>query len=342
MAESNGSDKEDVKSEISEKNRNNSRADYKVTNTYIIGIVHHYFCIFHSWLPTNKDEKLLLKLILCSTWSTPLLFLAFIGHEWLNRLFGRFIGFDFSVFWILVLASFLILLICLVTGYWYLAPRKIEVLQDRMKSELNTDTSNLSNLKQKNYHVAKFEIEKLWFEKVIVNTQDIQYLIDLVESNIRNRKSSSRGIDSIIQLILSNQYIINLLLVILTVTLTVSLSPLIPSITDENFFSMLSVLNLSALYFWVALVLLFVFIKILFMIFIWSIEISTQNKIFVIWRYEIFRDMLARHQKVIIKKPRIRYVPVLENKKEQEKIESESEVKVVIDIAEKVEAKNNR
>lgn len=78
------------------------------------------------------------------------------------------------------------------------------------------------------------------------------------------------------------------------------------------------------------------------MIFIWSIEISTKNKIFVVWRYEIFRDMLARHQTVIIKKPRIRYVPVLESKKEQEKIENESEVKIVIDIAEKVEARNNR
>lgn len=105
---------------------------------------------------------------------------------------------------------------------------------------------------------------------------------------------------------------------------------------------MLSILNLSALYFWVALVLLFVFIKILFMMFIWSIEISTKNKIFVIWRYEIFRDMLARHQTVIIKKPRIRYTPVLESKKEQEKIENESKAKVVIDIVEKAEARNNR
>lgn len=150
-------------------------------------------------------------------------------------------------------------------------------------------------------------------------------MIDLVESNIKNRKPSSRDIDSIIQLTLSNQYVINLLLVILTVTLTVSLSPLISSITDENFFSMLSILNLSALYFWITLVFFFVFIKVLFMIFIWSIEISAKNKMLVIWRYEIFRDMLARHQTVIIKKPRIRYVPVLESKMEQEKIESESE-----------------
>lgn len=342
MAESNGSDKEDVKSEISEKNINNSRSNYKFTNTYIIDIVNNYFCIFHAWLPTNNDERLLLKLISYSAWSTLIFFLAFIIHREFNKFIGRFINFDFSVFWILASASFLILLICLVIGYWYLSPKKVEILQARMKSELNIDTDHLSNLKQKNYYAAKFEVEKLWFEKILNNGESIQNLTDLVESNINNRKPSSRDIDSIIQLMLSNQYTINLLLVILTVTLTVSLSPLIPSITDENFFSMFSILNLSALYFWVALVLLFVFIKILFMIFIWSIEISTKNKIFVVWRYEIFRDMLARHQTVIIKKPRIRYVPVLESKKEQEKIENESEVKIVIDIAEKVEARNNR
>ncbi len=319
-----------------------NKLDYKITHAYIIDIVNSYFCIFHAWLPTNNDERLLLKLISYSAWSTLIFFLAFIIHREFNKFIGRFINFDFSVFWILALASFLILLICLVIGYWYLSPKKVEILQARMKSELNIDTNHLSNLKQKNYYAAKFEVEKLWFEKILNNGESIQHLTDLVESNINNRKPSSRDIDSIIQLMLSNQYIINLLLVILTVTLTVSLSPLIPSITDENFFSMLGILNLSALYFWVALVLLFVFIKILSMMFIWSIEISTKNKIFVIWRYEIFRDMLARHQTVIIKKPRIRYVPVLESKKEQEKIENESEVKVVIDIAEKVEARNNR
>ena len=319
-----------------------NKSDYKITHVYIIDIVNSYFCIFHAWLPTNNDERLLLKLISYSAWSTIIFFLGFIIHRELNKFIGRFINFDFSVFWILALASFLILLICLVIGYWYLSPKKVEILQARMKSELNIDTNHLSNLKQKNYYAAKFEVEKLWFEKILNNGGSIQHLTDLVESNINNRKPSSRDIDSIIQLMLSNQYIINLLLVILTVTLTVSLSPLIPSITDENFFSMLSMLNLSALYFWVALVLLFVFIKILFMMFIWSIEISTKNKIFVIWRYEIFRDMLARHQTVIIKKPRIRYIPVLESKKEQEKIENESKAKVVIDIVEKVEARNNR
>ena len=62
--------------------------------------------------------------------------------------------------------------------------------------------------------------------------------------------------------------------------------------------------------------------KFLFMTFIWFIEYTTTNKQLVIWRYEIFRDMLGRHQKNVIKKPRIRYVPVLENKKEKVKIES--------------------
>lgn len=308
------SDKENVNLEESRKNKTIDRKDYKVADTYVINIVHNYFCIFHSWLPTNKKERFLLKLISYLTWSLAIFLLVFVSNKEFNKIIGNFIGFDFSVFWMLSLLVFLILLICLVIGYWYLSPRKVEVLQARMKSELNIDTNHIHNLNKKNYYVSKFEIEKLWFEKILNNGEDAGNLANLVESNIKNRRPSSRDIDSIIQLMLNNQYIVNLLLVILTVTLTISLSPLIPSITDDNFFSMFKILNLSALYFWMVLVLLFVFIKCLFMMLIWSIEISSNNKKFVIWRYEIFIDMLSRHQKVMIKKPRIRYVPELLDK----------------------------
>lgn len=337
------SNKEDAKSEIIAKNKNNGRADYKIADTYIIDIVHNYFCIFHAWLPTNNDERFLLKFISYSTWSTLMLFLIFIFHVDINKLTSHLISFDFSVFWILALASFLILLMCLIIGYWYLSPKKVEILQARMKSELGIDIShlNLTNLKNKNYSIAKFDIEKLWFEKILNDGGSIESLTKKVESNIYNRKPSSRDIDSIIQLTLSNQYVVNLLLVILTVTLTVSLSPLIPSITDENFFSMMGVLNFSALYFWIVLVILFVSIKILFMLFIWSIENSTRNKMFVVWRYEIFRDMLARHQQVKIKKPRIRVAAVLIDK-EQVKIENKSKDDLKIDPEDKIEDKSNQ
>lgn len=338
-------DREEViKSEVIYIGDDNSHLDYKITDTYIIDIVHNYFCIFHAWLPTNDYERFLLKLIKYSMWSTLLLLLVFTFHREVNKLIGRFINFDFSVFWVLALASWLIQLICLAVGFLRLSPKKVDTIQNRMKSELNIDTSHLSNLNNTDYLVAKFEIEKLWFKKILSNGESIESLTEKVESNINNRKPSSRDINSIIQITLNNQYIINLLLVILTVTLTVSLSPLIPSITDENFFSMIGILNLSALYFWVVLVILFVFIKILFMTFIWSIENSTRNKMFVIWRYEIFKDMLARHQRATIKKPRIRYVPTLEKEKEQIKIEDESqngnEIKIV--VGDKVESKNKR
>lgn len=165
----NSGDKEGMKLGIGEKSEDNIRVGCKVTNTYIINIVHNYFCIFHSWLPTNKYEKILLKLISYSAWSTLILiiFLVFINHEFFNQLVGCFISFDFSIFWILALASFLILLILLFTGYWYLAPRKIEVLQNRMKSELNIDTSNLSNLKKKiimllNLRLKSYGLKKYW------------------------------------------------------------------------------------------------------------------------------------------------------------------------------------
>lgn len=337
MANFNSSNEEDAESNISETMVNTSRLNNKVTKTYIISIVHNYFCIFHSWLPSNRDikGKFIFKLIRLLFWSTLIYFLLFI----LNNATKVFIEFDFTLFFLIsVVISWLFQIVALSIGFLLLSPKKIETIQDRMKSELNIDTSHLTNLKSKNFFIARFELEKIWL-KNIVTDNNIEDLIEKVESSINNRKPSSRDIDSIIQLMLSNQYIINLLLVILTVTLTVSLPPLIPSITDENFFSMLRMLNLSALYFWIALVLLFIFIKILFIVFIWSIEITTKNKIFVTWRYEIFRDMLARHQTVIIKKPRRRYVPILHNDKTQARIESESKGKVMIDIVEKIDVK---
>lgn len=328
-----------TETEIKKKSDTDSSLKSKVTHAYIIDIVHHYFCIFHAWLPTNKDEKTLLKLIVVSMWSTLILLLLFTFHEVLNKLIGQLISFDFSVLWILGLASWLIQLICLATGYWILAPRKIETIQNRIKCELYIDTSHLTDLKNKNYFVSKFELEKIWVETVLGGKENINFFVEEVELNINSRKPTSRDIDSIVLLTLKNQYIINLLLVVLTVTLTISLSPLIPSIDDDNFFSVMTLLNLSAIYIWFLIVVFFILIKIVFMTFEWSLEYGMANKKFVAWRYEIFKDMLGRHQQGTIKKPRIRYVPFLEDEKKQAKIENESKNNIELNIVDKVENK---
>ena len=338
MADSKGSDKEDEKSEISEKNINDSLEYYKVTNTHIIGIVHHYFCIFHSWLPGDEDIKgkfifKLIKLLFCSTLMYFLLFT-------LNNATKIFIDFDVTLFLLIsTVISWLFQIVALFIGFLLLSPKKIETIQNRMKAELNIDTSHLANLKSKNFFVARFELEKIWLE-IVLTDNNIEGLIEKVESNINNRKPSTRDIDSIIFSIVKNPILISFTAGILVAFVTL-FSKVITSSTEKLVTNVNSV-GATLFLIWLTVILIILGTKTLFMTFVWSIENSTKNKILVIWRYEIFRDMLARHQTVIIRKPRIRYVPVLESKKEQEKIENESEVKVVIDIAEKVESINNR
>jgi hypothetical protein len=258
----------------------------------------------------------------------------------LNNATKIFIDFDFTLFLIIsAVISWLFQIVALFIGFLLLSPKKIETIQNRMKAELNIDTSHLANLKSKNFFVARFELEKIWLE-IVLTDNDIEGLIEKVESNIDNRKPSTRDIDSIIFSIVKNPILISFTAGILVAFVTL-FSKVITSSTEKLVTNVNSV-GATLFLIWLTIILIIFGTKTLFMTFVWSIENSTKNKMLVIWRYEIFRDMLARHQTVIIKKPRIRYVPVLESKKEQEKIENESEVKVVIDIAEKVEARNNR
>ena len=312
-------DSEDEKDIVGQEfnNKAYNNLDYKITNNYIISIVHHYFYIFYAWVPENKKELFLVKIIGLLGWSTLLYSLLFVFNNFINIFHKN----DLSAFFITsAVIGWCLMLINLILGNIILSPLKGNTIANRIKSELGINV-NLNSINKKNMYVKRFELERIWV-RTVLSSNNIDYLVEKIDKNIGYRKPTSRNLESIILNVLKNPYIVNSLVVISTVALTISLSPLISSINDDNFFPTMTLLLSSSVTVWFILIIIFLLMKFLFMTFIWFIEYTTTNKQLVIWRYEIFRDMLGRHQKNLIKKPRIRYVPVLENKKEKVKIES--------------------
>lgn len=304
---------EDVVRQEIDKKRYDDNLNYKITDAYIIDIVHNYFCIFHSWLPADKDAKgkFIVKMMGLLCWSTLVYFLLFI----FNNATKMFIDFYLTSFFVIaIIISWLLLSVVSTIGFLLLSPKKVETIQNRMKSELDIDTSHLIHIKDKNYFIAKFELENIWLKMILADNESVKSLMEKIESNINNRKPSSRDVDSVLLSILKSPITISFTAGLLTALVTLLSRNLMPS-TDE-IFSNLALFGSIMIYIWSIFVVTVFGIRVLFMTFILSIENSTKNKMLVIWRYEIFKNMLARHQKLTIRKPRVRYVPVLESKKE--------------------------
>ena len=327
-------EKDIVRSEVNNKACKNN-LDHKITNTYIMNIVHHYFYIFYAWVPKNKKEIFLVKAIGLLGWSTLLYASLFVFNNFINVFYIN----DLSGFFIIsTVIGWCLMFMSLILGDIMLSPLKGNTIADRLKSELGVNVK-LSKINKKNIYVKRFELERVWV-RTVLSSNNIDCLVEKINKNVDYRKPTSRSLESIILNTLKNPYIVNSLVVISTVALTVSLSPLISSINDDNFFSTMTLLLSSSVTVWFILIIIFLLMKFLFMTFIWFIEYTTTNKQLVIWRYEIFRDMLGRHQQIVMKKPKIRYIPVLESKKEQEKLENKA--KVVTNIVEKVKTRNSR
>lgn len=311
-------DREEVtKLEIIYKEDDDNHLDYKITDTYIINIVHHYFYIFYAWVPKNKKEIFLVKVIGLLGWSTLIYTSLFVFNNFINLFYIN----NLSVFFITsAVIGWCLMFINLILGNIILSPLKGNTIADRMKSELRINI-NLNNINEKNIYIKRFELEKIWVRAVLISS-NIDYLVEKINRNIGYRKPTSRSLESVILNVLKNPYIVNSLVVISTVALTVSLSPLISSINDDNFFPTMTLLLSSSVTIWLILIIIFLLIKFLFMTFIWFIEYTTTNKQLVIWRYEIFRDMLGRHQQSTVRKPRIRIPAVLIDKEKEDKIKN--------------------
>ncbi|WP_201503916.1 hypothetical protein [Psychrobacter aestuarii] len=303
------SDKENVNLEESRKNKKIDRENYKVTDTYIINIVHHYFYIFYAWVPKNKIGRSLIKAIGLLGWSTIFYASLFVVNNFVSIFYINNLS---NFFIISTVIGWFFMFISLTMGNIMLSPLKGNTIENRMKFELGIN-SNLKNIDKNNMYTKRFELEEIWVSEIL-NNNNIDYLVEEINNNIEYRKPTSRSLELVVLNILKNSYIVNSLVVVSTVALTVSLSPLNSSINNDNFFSIMTFLLSSSVAVWFILIIILLLIKFLFMTFVWFIEYTTTNKQLVIWRYEIFRDMLARHQKVIVKKPRIRYIPKIVDK----------------------------
>lgn len=274
-------------------------------NVYIMDLVHHYFYIFHAWVAHKKFQKLILNVLRVTTGTTILIFLIVYFFN-TCQIFVKLDSFYLFISIVLLIVSFCIQLFSLVLSFFLLSPLKIDVIQKRIFDELNISISLNHRASRKNYFVNKFDIEKVWVETVLGDKENIDYLLNTVSENMKYRRPTSRSFETVIGNTLRNPYITNSLVIIFTVSLTISLSPLIPTIDNDNFSSVLKALNITALNIWLLILIIFLIVKFIFMTFEWSFEYSSSRKQLVLWRYEIFLDMLARHQKVKTLKPKVR------------------------------------
>lgn len=278
-------------------------------DTYIIDLVQNYYYIFNAWVAYGKYQKFILSSIQISTLILIILGVGIYFYYLSCLCFGMNID-VLPYLLVILLITWIVKIFSLILGFFILSP-DVEEIKKRLFNEFNTKIDLRNPSTRFNFYVNRFEIEKIWIKLVLVDNQNIDNLINIVSENLKYRKPTSRGIETIINNILKNPYIVNSLVIFLTVSLTISLSPIVSEIDSDNFSSVIRILNGTAFSTWLMVVILFLTIKFIFMAFEWAIENSNSRKQLVLWRYEIFLDMLARHQQVKINKPKIRCRPEL-------------------------------
>lgn len=286
---------------MNKQRRTNSIRKTEVT---VLALVHLYFYYFHAWIPTTDKQRFLLNFLKNYQYvSLLIVFLTFI------------VPFSYSLFklelellypfYILIAVLLGVHLIFVIFGFFILAPNSPQAIITRLNQKLNLNLDiHDKRFQDKNHFLKRYELEKVWVELYLKDIP-IDNLIQLVERNLSNRKPSSRDPEVAFRNLIHNPYIINSLVIVFTVLLTIVLNPISDSITDDNFFQILTSFTIFGFYFWVSLIIIALCIKSIFFILEVSFEYTSKDKKVIIWRYELLIDMLARHEKVEITKPKI-------------------------------------
>lgn len=298
---------------MNKQRRTNSIRKTEVT---VLELVHLYFYYFHAWIPQNKCQESLFKAIKKYQFLSIILILSCFPFPMVATYFDAPIEI-FTTFYSCVLSLLALHGLLSSIAFLFLSPNTPNVIIRRFKNVLNSNPSIGSyDLKNKHrinniYYLERvrlqkiYELEKMWI-KLYLKDIELDEIIEKIERNMSNRKPSSRDIEVALRETINNPYIINSLVIVLTVLLTIALSPLSESITSINFFDVLKNLLFIGLYSWMLILTLVLSIKALFFLTIdISIEYTSKDKQVILWRYELLIDMLARHEKVEITKPKI-------------------------------------
>lgn len=286
---------------MNKQRRTNSIRKTEVT---VLELVHLYFYYFHAWIPTTDKQKFLLNFLKKYQYiSLLIVFLTFI------------VPFSYSLFqlelellypfYILIAGLLGVHLILVIFGFFILAPNSPKAIITRLNQKINLNLDiHDKRFQNRNRFSQRYELEKVWIELYLKDIP-LDDLIQLIERNLSNIRPSSRDPEVAFRNLIHNPYITNSLVIVFTVLLTIVLNPISDSITNDNFFQILTSFTIFGFYFWVSLIIIALCIKSIFFILEVSFEYTSKDKKMILWRYELLIDMLARHEKVEITKPKI-------------------------------------
>lgn len=296
----------------------------KLKSIKINYFVEKYYRTFYSWKPKNKVEFFIFNLvrnsILVSVISPIILYLWLIYCNY-KELGSEYLGYGLIVLIITIIMHFIYFFIGSFVFNRKLDTHSTESLKSDWVMEFKSSSKN--------------ELEMLWVEKITGGSEDkLDYLIRKVKKNMMNREPDTRDLENIFQNTIKNPYVTNSFVIIFTVILTLALSPLLKEIDEENFTRIGALLSVLGVYSWILIPITIVFFLILFRAFLCSYELTTNNKILVLWRYEKLIKTLSRYESVDI----FEYTEL--DEKTQEKISNEDKDALKVNIEDKVEDKN--
>lgn len=295
----------------------------KLKSIKINDFVEKYYRTFYSWKPKTRIEFFIFNLvrnsILVSAVSPIILYLWLIYCNY-RELGSEYLGYGLIILIITIIMHFI---------YFFIGSfvfnRKLDI---HSAKSLELDWGMKFKSSNKN------ELEMLWVEKVTGGSEDkLDYLIRKIKRNMANREPDTRDLEHIIQNTIKNPYVTNSFVIIFTVILTLTLSPLLKEIDEENFTRIGALLSILGVYSWILIPITMVFFLILFRAFLYSYELTTNSKTLVLWRYEKLIKTLSQYEVVDI------FEYTESDKKTHAKIENENKDELIMNIEDKIKDK---
>ena len=253
----------------------------------VIELVHCYFYFFHAWVAESRLGIIFLRITFLTLWFTliecvVLLMMYYISE--INESLKTLIQDNSQNIIIVFLFSLSINLIFTFISFMLFSPfLSTKRIINRLNSNLMLDLK-FEDFGKKNKALHRYELESIWIKHYLKGVC-LRETINNIEKNISSRRPKSRDLVSIVSKTFNNPYVINFLVILLTVILTIVSNPLFKTINDDNFFKALGLFILEGITLWCLIVAFIFIVKLLLNFLSASFEFTANMKLFILWRY---------------------------------------------------------